>query len=297
MTDTYISRLRLFEPWHSISAAVPVAFPYLDAQQRNNRRLAIGIVVSLLFHAALLLFIHAPVRNDSEPASSGPQPLVVQLSPRIVAPSTTISSPAERPESKPAPPRPNRTILAVPKPAPKDPVAMVPPELLPPVVRQFDPPAPTDFSSMLEARRTQRRTAEAALAQANAAARAGERTATPGEATNAAINRNLQTLGGGTGGTGGVFRILFMGHRTGQFAFNGWQPRISGGWREVIEVDAGAGGDIELAMVRRMIELIRKHYQGDFNWESSRLGRVIVLSARKEDSAGLEAFLKREFFH
>jgi hypothetical protein len=42
--------------------------------------------------------------------------------------------------------------------------------------------------------------------------------------------------------------------------------------------------------------LIRTHYQGNFNWDSRRLGRVIVLSARPEDNAELEAFLMREFF-
>jgi hypothetical protein len=45
-----------------------------------------------------------------------------------------------------------------------------------------------------------------------------------------------------------------------------------------------------------MIEMIRREYTGDFNWESQRLGRVIVLSARLNDNAGLEAFLKDEFF-
>ena len=47
---------------------------------------------------------------------------------------------------------------------------------------------------------------------------------------------------------------------------------------------------------QRMIELIRTHYSGDFRWESHRLGRVVVLSARPEDNEGLEDFLVREFF-
>jgi hypothetical protein len=64
----------------------------------------------------------------------------------------------------------------------------------------------------------------------------------------------------------------------------------------VIEVDAGLGGDIELAIVRRMIELIRTHYTGDFRWDSHRIGRVVVLSARPEDQAELERFLQNEFF-
>jgi hypothetical protein len=44
-----------------------------------------------------------------------------------------------------------------------------------------------------------------------------------------------------------------------------------------------------------MIEIIRTHYKGDFRWESSRLGRVVNLSARIEDSAELEAFMLEEF--
>ena len=61
-------------------------------------------------------------------------------------------------------------------------------------------------------------------------------------------------------------------------------------------MDAGLGGDVELAIIRRMIQLIRTHYTGDFNWQSYRLGKVIVLSARPEDNAALEDFMSREFF-
>jgi hypothetical protein len=110
------------------------------------------------------------------------------------------------------------------------------------------------------------------------------------------INRNLATLRDRGEGVGGVFQILRKGVRTAEFAFNGWRPEANRSWREVIEVDAGQGGDVERAIVRRMIELIRGHYQGDFQWESHRLGRVVKLSARPEDHAGLEDFLIREFF-
>jgi len=95
---------------------------------------------------------------------------------------------------------------------------------------------------------------------------------------------------------GGVFEVLHKGTRTGEFAFNGWRPELRNKWRVVIEVDAGQGGDIELAMVRRMIQLIREYYTGDFKWESQRLQRVVTLSARPEDQAGLEEFLMKEFF-
>ncbi len=66
--------------------------------------------------------------------------------------------------------------------------------------------------------------------------------------------------------------------------------------REFIEVDAGLNGDIERAVVQRMIELIRRYYSGNFNWESLRLGRTVVLSARPEHQQELEDFLIKEFF-
>ncbi|WP_239250477.1 hypothetical protein [Candidatus Nitrotoga sp. M5] len=105
------------------------------------------------------------------------------------------------------------------------------------------------------------------------------------------IRRNLQPPG-----TSGIFQIISMGVRTARFSFRGWTTDYNNSRREIIEVDAGLNGDVERAVIRRMIELIRKHFKGDFNWESQRLNRVIVLSARLEDNAGLEDFLMLEFF-
>jgi hypothetical protein len=144
---------------------------------------------------------------------------------------------------------------------------------------------PMDMLAMIEERREKRRAAEAARRGPPAVEAPKEDAAT----------RNLKTLTGREG-VSGVFQILRKGTRTGEFAFNGWRQDARGQWREVYEVDAGLGGNIELAMVRRMIALIRTHYTGDFNWESYRLQRVVQLSARQEDNEGLEDFLMREFF-
>jgi hypothetical protein len=137
----------------------------------------------------------------------------------------------------------------------------------------------------IEARRAARRAAEAG------AARAPPTSQPPADAA----TRHLTTLSGQEG-VGGVFQVLRIGTRSGEFAFNGWRPSGRSQWREVIEVDAGLHGNVELAMVKRMIELIRTHYSGDFYWESHRLQRVVTLSARAEDNEGLEDFLMREFF-
>jgi hypothetical protein len=95
---------------------------------------------------------------------------------------------------------------------------------------------------------------------------------------------------------GGVFQIVHMGVRDAEFLFRGWDNDSRALARELVKVDAGPNGNVEDAIVRKMIEIIRAHQPGDFNWDSQRLGRVVVLSARKEDSAGLQEFLKKEFF-
>ncbi len=105
------------------------------------------------------------------------------------------------------------------------------------------------------------------------------------------VMRNLREPG-----ASGIFQIIRMGPRTAQFLFRAWKKDSSIPRRELVEVDAGSGGDIQRAVVRKMIELIRQYHKGDFNWESYRLDRVVVLSARLEDSKGLEDFLIREFF-
>src|SRR5262249_14720103 len=139
------------------------------------------------------------------------------------------------------------------------------------------PPIPElDMAAMIEARRSQRQAYQDAQREAQSA---GSRpTPSPDQLAQANIARNLRMDEGR--GVGGVFEILRKSTRTAEFAFNGWRPDTEKRWREVIEVDAGVGGDIDLAIVKRMIELIRTHYTGDFRWDSHYLGRVVVLSAR-----------------
>ncbi|MBU1689189.1 MAG: hypothetical protein KJ958_01690 [Gammaproteobacteria bacterium] len=150
---------------------------------------------------------------------------------------------------------------------------------------------PADLTAYINAARERRRAAETAAEREYAAAKANEHVPTDDEIRMANIMRNLQPQG-----TNGVFQVISVGTRTGKFSFRGWTKDFSNSRRELIEVEAGPNGDIERAIVRRMIELIRKYYKGDFNWDSQRLNRVVIMSARVEDNAGLEDFLMREFF-
>jgi hypothetical protein len=281
------------------NAPIPILWKTSDVEEkraRSMRRLYLGIGVSLLCHVLLFVFMPRRLETGNPPsamASKAQGPMVVRLTPKAAAlpalpdsPQEPAALPRRRPPAAP-------TMMAVPKAVPQNPVV----PLEPPAPRVQVPPDVPEAPSMLamvEAARARRRAAEDALQQYNSQMRAQENPS-GGDVATANLNRNLQSLSG-KGGTSGIFQILQKGHRSGQFAFRGWTTGGRGDWKEVIEVDAGPQGDIELAMVRKMIELIRQHYQGNFNWESYRLGRVIVLSARTEDSAGLEAFLIREFF-
>lgn len=252
----------------------------------HRRRIGIALAVSLAAHVAF--FVIAPRMRSGEQLATASQPFTVQITQEPPAPPEAVRAPPEPPRQPPQPVRPPPTPMVVPpKREPRIQPVPVPQTLPPPqapVPKAPDAP-PMDMLAMIEERRAQRRAAEES-----------RRRPPPVEAPKEdAATRNLKTLTGREG-VSGVFQILRKSTRTGEFAFNGWRPDARGQWREVYEVDAGLGGNIELAMVRRMIELIRTHYTGDFNWESYRLQRVVVLSARPEDSAGLEDFLMREFF-
>ena len=103
-------------------------------------------------------------------------------------------------------------------------------------------------------------------------------------------------LGESPNNSGGVFQIRRLGIAEAEFLFFGWNRDMGRRTPQLIEVRKGGNGDIRIAVVRRMIVIIREHEQGDFQWQSRRLGRSLSLSARARDNAGLEEFLLLEFF-
>lgn len=208
-----------------------------------------------------------PARKSVQGAAIKPQPRVA-AKPKLRAPPLAPPRP-EMPQPEPAPPAP-------PEPLPKP--------MQPLNLERPSEPAPTDMLSYINAQRARRKTEETD---------AGSSAQLPGadEIRMANIRRNLQPVG-----TNGIFQILDLQPRSARFSFRSWTTNASNPQRETIRVNAGPDGDIQLAIVRRMIGLIRGYFKGDFNWESQRLGQVVVLSAREEDTAELEDFLKREFF-
>jgi hypothetical protein len=252
----------------------------------SRRNFWIAVVVSVLLHALIAgLTPRKPSALAPGPMAQAPlNVVIVPQAPRSEAPAETrTEAAAPLPVPRPTPPTRRPTPPVVPRIPPiPSPAAPPPPIPQPPPI----PAPPVDMMAAVEARRAQRRAAEATEARGPPG---------KGPPTEDAAARNLATLSGREG-VGGVFQILRIGTRTAEFAFNGWKPDARSQWREVIEVDAGLNGNVELAIIRRMITLIRTHYTGDFHWESHRLGRVVTLSAKEEDSEGLEDFMMKEFF-
>ena len=258
---------------------------------RHQYRFAVAVALSVLVHVGIFSL---PGRKPPELVLAGSAPQV-PMNVRLIdlEPAAPAAEPAPtQAQPQPTPPPPPRPVPVPPIPTPrlvrKSPERAEPEPPPPEPPKPRPPPIPElDMAAMIEARRAQRSAAQAAAPRS-------QMQPTPDQIAMANIDRNLQMDRGA--GVGGVFQILRKGTRTAEFAFNGWRPDTERRWREVIEVDAGQGGDVERAIVKRMIELIRGHYTGDFRWESHHLGRVVVLSARPEDQEGLEEFLVREFF-
>ena len=80
------------------------------------------------------------------------------------------------------------------------------------------------------------------------------------------------------------------------FQFFGWNKDVGQRTPQSFEVRKGNNPDMRTAVIRRMIIIIREHEQGDFVWESHRLGHNVTLSARVSDTAALEEFMMHEFF-
>lgn len=227
--------------------------------------------------------------KSSLPASPQSAPTPPQEKPKAVE----EVKPAPKLPPLPAPSPPSRSQpkpKAAEKPSKPTPTQSAKDKAITKALPKAAPDAPTDLSDYINQAKARRR-AEGFIDNDDMAANTATPQPTADEIRMANVRRNLQTPG-----TSGIFQILRIGPRTAEFSFRAWTTGQSNPRLQTIQVEAGPDGNVELAMVRRMIQLIREHYKEDFNWESHRLHRVVVLSAREKDSAGLEDFLMREFF-
>lgn len=277
-----------------------VGHSQIQRRTRTRFRVATGMLLSLLLHAALLWYaLSVPTQPPVGAASPIQAPLMITLlnkqklsadapSERPPEPerNNSIAQPKSKPQkavkrSEPKPVKPAKSAKPVTPPLPQAPTATA------------RAPAPTqDFSSMLDARRASRQAAQGASSDDDTIARQSDKPPSGNEIAQANVDFSLRK----NKGISGVFEVLSVGPRIGIFRFIGWTADASDNTRQTITVDAGSGGDVEQAIIKRMIQLIREHYKENFNWDSRRLGRVVVLSARPKDEADLRRFMTQEFF-
>lgn len=227
---------------------------------RHGRILTVAIAASVLFHALFLFYhvAHRPVKLKPLVHLGGP--LSVELAPLSPVSKTLQPSKASQPSPKHRAAR--RRVIAVKKASP-----------------EASSPAPRmSFLDYVNRARKRRDAAQDEYPVAPLPV---------GPFPDQGVHPQ---------GTSGIFRIIRMNEDEAEISFLGWHSEFSNAHRQVFEVEAGPDGSIRLAIVRKMISIIRQYYQGDFNWESDRLGGEVVLSARLKDNAELEAFLMKEFF-
>lgn len=229
--------------------------------------------------------------KNSLPASPQSTPAPQQEKPNVVEEAKPVQKLPPRPAQSPPlrlPPKPK----AVEKPNKPTPTKPTKEKVITKDLPKAAPDAPTDLSDYINKNRARRRAEGIFDSQDSVAANSAAPQPSADEIRMANVRRNLQAPG-----TSGIFQILRIGPRTAEFSFRAWTSGQSNPRLQTIQVEAGPDGDVERAIIRRMIQLIREHYKEDFNWESHRLHRVVVLSARERDTTGLEDFLMREFFY
>jgi hypothetical protein len=271
---------------------------------------------SLLDHAHNARFgdgsqIVADLRPAAPPSAPPPAPPVIVppvpppvIAPPVPAPSPTPPPPKRTPAPKVARPKAAPAPSAPPPPpmvAERAPVAIPTPEPSPPEPAAVPnsrsataAPRESDLSAYIEARRRARGEAPSEpSAPAPAAPETDRERLNRMVASNLGLNRT-PSFGYDPERAGGMFQITSLEYDYADFWFFGLNKAINRNTKQKIVVRKGDESDIRIAVVRKMIAIIRDHVSGDFTW-ISRAGAV-TMSARPSENAALEAFIMRDIF-
>ena len=283
------------------------------ARERDVYRIPIirvAFALSIIIHAAVLSpWMKPPVfLAPGEGTEKAAPRLQVRLAP-IAIPSSPppVSAPSARPApARRAPPpsavarRPpieRAPVIALKTPGPANPPPLPSAPSTPPAppVRSATPNPAGDMAALIEARRQSRGDL------APPAPLRPQVTEDENRRRDRIVSENLgsqraPTFGQEPRGGGGIFQVEHVYYDYADFTFYGWNRNIKRNTNQLIEVRKGNASDIRVAVVRKMIAIIREYEQEEFRWDSSRLGRSITLSARQRDNTGLEDFMMTEFF-
>lgn len=260
-------------------------------RQGPNRPALVGTILLHLLLVLIWLFNPDKDAKQAKPAS-GDEGNVVYVAPMQQKPTEAVREQAPKPLPMPSIPVPQQERIEIARlpdtitTPPEEPVK----ETKPP--QKFDQEKPVDMQAFIEARRRQRGAAtgsEQPAAEESESAK-GMRNAL---ANIAAINGRGRE---DRNETGGVFSVSNKTFHSMDLKFRGWNPNFQRRWLTQVTVEQGNEPDIEIAVVKKMIELIRREKTGDFEWDSHRLGRIVKLSARPQDTDQLMTFLFKEMF-
>jgi len=268
-------------------------------------RIWVAIALSVLMHVAALWEL-PPIQMRLPGLGEEPEkktPLSIRLIPpgppgppsALLQPAPSVRSAPLQPAPEPVPPAPRPKVVPQQKAPPAPPV--ITREKPPPDAPSVPAPRPApsmagDMASYIEA---QRRARDIPAPPAPSAAESEEARRQRIIAGNLGSSRE-QAFGYDPSRGGGVFQIQSMSLDYAEFLFHGWNKDVGRNTKQLIEVRRGNNSDIRLAVVRKMISIIRDYEREDFLWVSRRLGYSVTLSARARDNAGLEEFMMREFF-
>jgi hypothetical protein len=296
---------------------MPFTRPWYDDNQYHSDLVAVPrvwltLILSVLLHLAVFLFVLPQLQKmmmPGEEEGEAQAPISVQLAQAPGARTTpSAPSPSQAEPPPPPPPAPRRPRPSEPRTPPvvslrpqvpnPDALRVPPPPQTAPAPSPQPPSAPptvTDMSAYI----AQRRAARGETPESDGQAAAPESDTARRDrivAQNMAAVNSSQPYVGEPKNAGGLFTITQVNYDYGEFKFNGWNNNIKRRAAQVIEVRKGTNADINIAIVRKMIEIIRENTSGDFTWRSDRIGHDVTLSARPEDTAGLEEFLLHDLF-
>jgi hypothetical protein len=247
--------------------------PYGD--RKPNK---VGVGVTIAVHVLVLLLVI--FRQD------------VRIKPGKVAETfVTFDQPAAPKPTDQAPKKREKVVktqkpMVFIKPLPNT-ITVPPVKVEPEVVKEEKaPPQEVDMQAYIEARRKQR-----GVQQDQPVESENDKAVNRIKANIARANKAAQDDGGG-----GIFSITNQTFHGADVKFNGFSTNFKRRWLQQVHVERGSEPDVETAIVKKMIEIIRHEKTGDFEWDSHRLGRVVTLSARPQDTDALMAFLYKEMF-
>jgi hypothetical protein len=276
------------------TSITPSSIAVYGSAPSYSARKTIGLALTLLVHGLLLwliLFQHSEEKTTNSQGSENP---ITWMLPNV--------APAAKPQPAKAAPPPPKAAAAKKIPKKVITTADAPPIIRPDLVAAEPAPQPAkpepiqapaeDMSSMLDAARKRR--AEAARAPSEAAEESeGQRA---DRIARANIARSGSQQGRDQVDAGGVFQVRRVGVSSGEVYFRGWRTDVGRTASQLINVFAAPGEDIQVAIVNRMIEVIRREKPDEFQWDSRRLGQTVTMSARRDQQDRLVTFLLREFF-